>query len=314
MANVLAQNLSEYTESNKDKLIAEIVAGSKTPQIMAIQTGIKFKEEVGRMKTDVVFQDGAGCGRTPNGTTYIDTRTLTVGQIKVQENICPDDLTQSYLASKLGKGSDNRTLPFEQVYTDLKVKKITYANEIAIWQGDTDSTDANLNKFDGFLKIIDAEADVVHGNTGSVTSYDASNAVSVMDAMDAAIPTQLKTADGTRPIAILCGLDWFSTYALALRNANLFHYDGKAMNYEIIIPGSTTKLIGLDGLTGTDRMVAGVIGGEGNFVIGTDLKNEQEKFRMFWSEDDEVLKFDAKWKLGTQIRVPEELVEFTLSA
>lgn len=308
--------LTDYVDQNRDGLIGKTVAGSKSTRILDLQTGFKSAGTINRIDTDVVFQDDSGCGRTPNGTTVLDQRTLTVGEIKVEEDLCPKDLNKKYTQHQVKAGSKDDEIPFEQDYTNLKVRKINRASEIAIWQGDTTSGSANLNKFDGLIKIIDAEATVIDGNTSAATAITAANVRGLVRDMYDALPADLiEFEDGDEPVddlAVLCGSDTFKLYIKALEDANLFHYSAENSKLEINIPGTTAKLVALGGLTGTDRMFAGRIGSEGNFVIGVDLENEEEEFEMWYSKDDKVVKFDANWKMGTQIKWPEELVEFTL--
>ena len=72
------------------------------------------------------------------------------------------------------------------------------------------------------------------------------------------------------------------------------------------------KLVALGGLTDTDRIFAGRIGSDGGFVVGTDLENEEEQFTMEYSSYHDVVAFTDRYKMGTQIKFPSEIVEFTL--
>ena len=310
--------LTDYVDENRDGLIGKTVAGSKSVQILDLQTGYKSSGAINRLDTDVVFQDGSGCGRTANGTTTLDQRILVVGEIKVEEDLCVKDLNKKYMQHQVKAGSKDDVVPFEKEYTTLKVKKINAASEEAIWQGDTTSGTANLNKFDGLIKIIDAEAGVITGNTSGASAISSANIIGLINDIYAAIPASLLEGgdNGDEPLddlAILMGSDTFRTYTLALTAANLFHYDGKPSKLEIVIPGTNVRAIAVGGLTGTDRMFAGRIGSDGGFVIGVDLENEEEEFDIWYSKDDKVVKFDAAWKMGTQIKFPEEIVEFTLA-
>lgn len=309
--------LSDYVDENRDGLIGRVVGGAKSIRILDLQTGFKSSGAINSLDTDVVLQDGSNCQRTPDGTTKLTQRILTVGEIKVEEDLCVKKLNKKYTQHQVKAGSKDEDIPFAKEYTSLKAKKIAQANELAIWQGDTTSLVVNLARFDGFIKIIDAEADVVDGNVGNVAVVNAANIIQVVEDMATSIPDQLtEEIDGEEDagdLAVLLGADYFKMYKIALKNANLFHYKGEAMKMEIEIPAINVKAISLGGLTNTDRMFAGKIGSEGGFVVGTDLENEEESFDMWYSKDDKVMKFDAEYKLGTQIKFPEEIVKFALS-
>lgn len=309
--------LPAYIDQNRDDLIGQVVAGAKSVRVLDLQTGFKSAGAINILSTDAVFQDGAACGFNANGTTALSQRILTVGSLKVQENLCPKDLNSKYTQHQVKAGSKDDEIPFAEKYTAQKTSKINKASEKAIWQGDTGSGDANLNKFDGLLKIIDAATGVIEGNTGAETAITVANAVEIVQAMYNAIPADLIEAEGgdndTNDLAILCGSDFFRTYINALIGKNLYHYDATSTNLEIMVPGTNVKLMALGGLTGTNRLVAGRIGTDGGFVVGTDLENEDEQFKMWYSDDDDLVKFDTRWKMGTQIKFPNEIVEFTLA-
>jgi hypothetical protein len=300
--------LTDYVDETRPGLIGKVIADPKSAQILDLQTGYKSAGDIHTLDTDVVLQVDA-CGRTASGTTTLAKRTLTVGAIKVEEDLCPKELNAKYTQHMLKAGSKEDAIPFEKEYTEMKTAKISEVNEVAIWQGDTDSATVNLKRFDGLIKIIDAEGAVIDGNTGNETTKTSANIIKIINAIEAAIPSKLISKGD---VAVLLGYDDFRLYTQALVAANLFHYDGAAANMEIFIPGTNVKAIALDGLTGTDRVFAGRIGTQGGFVVGTDLENEEETFDMWYSKDDKIVKFDVSYKLGTQIKFPFEIVEFTL--
>ena len=127
--------LTDYVDENRDGLIGKTVIGAKSASILDLQTGYKTAGAINRIDTDVVLQADA-CGRTPSGTTTLDQRILTVGEIKVQEELCVRDLNKKYTQHQVKAGSNDDEVPFAQDYTSLKTKKINQVNEVAIWQGD----------------------------------------------------------------------------------------------------------------------------------------------------------------------------------
>jgi len=75
-------------------------------------------------------------------------------------------------------------------------------------------------------------------------------------------------------------------------------------------PGTNVKLVAVRGLNNTDRMVLSTTS---NMVFGTDLLNDSEDFKIFYSEDDDIVKFRAKFKMGVQVAFPEFIVDFELA-
>jgi hypothetical protein len=236
---------------------------------------------------------------------------VTVGKIKVNEALCPKDLEAKYLQKALPTGSMYDAIPFEQEFTDKKAKRIASQLEIALWQGDTTSVNVNLNKFDGLVKLVGAASGVVDANTSTyisgapLSSISATNVVSIFDGIYKAIPAQIVSEDD---VHIFCGMDTFRTYTIALKNANMFHYtvDVKADN-EFILPGTTIKVVAVQGLNGTNKIYAMRLS---NLFLGTDLLNEEEKFEIFYAKEADQVRFVSEFKMGVNIAFPDEVVKF----
>jgi hypothetical protein len=308
--------LSNYTKENEKQLVFSSVLGSKTADLIKAQgnvlLNVKSSEQIGIMDTDAFFQDGSSCGFNASGTTTFTQRAVTVGKIKVNEALCLKDLESKYLQKALPEGSRYTEMIFAEDYTNRKAQKIAEQLEVALWTGDTASANGNLNKFDGILKLITASgASVVNANTstyitgGPIASITVSNVVAVFDAIYSAIPAKVVAKDD---VAIFCGMDIFRLYTIALKNANLFAYnlDIKA-DSEFFLPGTTVKVIAVQGLNGTNDLVAGRIS---NFFIGTDMLDEQERYELFWAKEADQMRFVAEWKMGINYAFPDELTKF----
>jgi hypothetical protein len=273
--------------------------------------GVKSSETINIMDTDAIFQSGASCGFNASGSTSFTQRTVTVGKIKVNESLCPKDLEAKYLQKALPTGSMYDSIPFEQEFSEKKAKRIASQLEIALWQGDTTSVNVNLNKFDGLVKLVGAASGVVDANTSTfisgapLSSITAANVVSIFDGVYRAIPAQIVSEDD---VTIFCGMDTFRTYTIALKNANMFHYtvDVKADN-EFILPGTTIKVVAVQGLNGTNKVYAMRLS---NLFLGTDLLNEEEKFEIFYAKEADQVRFVSEFKMGVNIAFPDEVVKF----
>jgi len=181
--------LANYTEQNKMALITKAVFGAKTISLLTPMTGVKSSETINILDTDAVFQLGGTCGFNASGTTAITQRTVTVGKIKVNEALCPKTLEAKYTQTLLQAGSKYDGVPFEQIYSDLKVKLINKQMEIAIWNGDLSSGNVNLNKFDGIIKVA--------GKVSSATGLTNVNAIAGIGTVAQATATAVVTGTGT---------------------------------------------------------------------------------------------------------------------
>lgn len=308
--------LANYTKENVQPLLTSAVLGSKTAQILKdagqIVVGIKSSEKLPIMDTDAFFQSGDSCGFNASGTTSFTQRELSVGKLKVNESLCLRDLEAKFLQQALPAGSNYDSMVFAEAYANRKAEKIAAQLETASWQGDTASANGNLNKFDGFVKHITAAGNAVV-NANSTTFYGTpatditdANVIAIFDAVYKAIPAEVVAKED---VAIFCGMDVFRTYTIKLKNSNLFHYQvNEKADAQFFLPGTQIRVIALQGLNGTNKIVAGRIS---NFFIGTDLMDEQyEKFKMWYDDNSDLVKTAVFWKYGTQIAFPDQIVKF----
>jgi hypothetical protein len=304
--------LTNYTNELSTELVVRSLFGSKTAAVLQaagqVQVGVKSAEALNILASDVFFQ-ADGCGYTASGNTTFSQRVITVGKIKIEETLCPKTLEAKWLQTQMVPGSPT-SIPFEEQIGQEKASRIAKLIEVAMWQGDTvtSNTNPNTNRFDGFTKIIDAvSASTVSGNTSAATAITTANIEDLIDNMYNAAPADIADADD---LVLFVGIDTFKKYTTALRASNLFHYVADSEGMEIMIPATNVKMIAVGGLNGTDRMFLGRIS---NFFVGTDLANEEEELKFWYSEDNDEVRFRASFKYGVQIAFPDQLVRFKLA-
>lgn len=304
--------LANYTNEQSTELVLKSLFGSKTAAILQaagqVQVGVKSAEALNILTSDVYFQ-ADGCGYTASGNTTFTQRNITVGKIKVEETLCPKTLEAKWMQTQIAPGSPTE-VPFEvQIGTD-KSNNIAKLLEVSMWQGDTatSNTNPNTNRFDGFTKIIDAaSASTVAGNTSSATAITVANVEDLIDNIYNVIPADISEADD---LVLWVGIDTFKKYTTALRNSNLFHYAADSVGMELMIPATNVKMIAVGGLNGTNRMFLGRLS---NFFVGTDLANEEEEYKFWYSQDNDEVRFRATMKYGVQIAFPDQIVQFKLA-
>lgn len=140
--------------------------------------------------------------------------------------------------------------------------------------------------------------------TGALT------ATNILAAVDAAyMATPQRVLDSTDPTYLFMGTDAARLYLMALKNANLFHYAPEAdwLEKGFNVPGFPITIKPTPGLSGTGRMF---VLQPKNMWLGTDKENEWEEFEFWFSKDDDLLKFKARWKIGVQIGFPDEVAQY----
>ena len=300
--------LSAYIEDQDFPLSAKMQATGGLAEVASIQTGVKGSSDLQFLSTDVVF--GAdGCSRTAADSTAFTQRTLSVGSIAISENLCVKDLNGFWMQTALKEGvSGDLEIPYEQLYMEKKMNALKNQLAISDFQGDTGSGTNNLSYYDGFIKLVDAEASVIDGNTGSVTvatGITVANVLDLVDGMWLSIPEEISEKANLSlwmPYAI------YRLYVTALKNANLYHYKGE--EGETKLYGTNVTIRPTVGLSGLSRMF---ICADDNITVGMDGSGDDEDFitRLDPATNKSIF-FDVTFRRGIQIAFPDEIVEFTL--
>lgn len=303
MANSpIVTSLPQYVDENKIGLVSKSVLGAKTASMINLQTGIKDAATVNISDYDVQFGDGSDCGWDEAGSVTLSQRKIQTGQIKINMAFCDKKLLGKYAQHQVKIAAGTKTLPFEQEFTEGIVDDVKAKNEKALWMGDTDSEDANLNKYDGFVKIIDAAEGVK-----SATIASGATKVEAIKAMNKEIPAELRDKGD---VVIFVGADFFADYIQEMVDANLYHYSADNADGEYKIPAFNIRVIAVNGLNGSNRLFAGRLS---NFYVGCDLDGDEEKFDLWYSKDNREFRLDIEYNLGVQVGIPSEIVKGTLS-
>jgi hypothetical protein len=304
--------LTAYVDENKMALIKKAVLGGRTLRYISVQPDIKSSATINIINSNLVAQAG-GCGWSENGTTILTQQTLSVTPLKVNEAICLDTLETYYTQKMMQPGSYNENIPFEEIFASEKADKINALIDDLIWKGNTSTGSGNLALANGFIRLAGQtfSGSVVTGNVNVVTAITSSNIISIVDGMSSVVPTDILDMDD---LYLFCGYDFYRTYALALRNANLFHYTGaenQGEDYSQMIPGTNIRIVALRGLNGTNRAF---LSSASNLYFGTDLLSDAEDFQIFYSADFDEVRFRSKWKQGVQFAFPEFVVYFKIGS
>jgi len=299
--------LTSYTDQQRLPLITKAVFSARSAALFTKQVGIKFAAALNLMDTDAILQSGDTCGYETSGTTAFTQRNITVGRMKVQETLCPRSLEQYWMQTQLTAGSTYDGVPFEQAFSEQKALRIAEALENAIWKGNT--------YFSGVNQLLNAASgSTISGNTGAVSAsvgITTSNAIAIFDGIYNQIPQAILTRND---LVIFCGWDNFRTLLGAFKSATAVMYNQVDLaglaDGDIMYPGTNVRVIAVPGLTGTNRIVSSYLG---NFFYGTDLLSDEEQFSIWFSKDNDQVRFQASFKAGVQLAYPDLVVDFRLT-
>lgn len=293
--------LNDYINQESTELIAKSVFSAMSTRLFKVQTGVKAPTAINLLDTQVTFGDGKECGLDPLSVQAVSQRIITPGFIKVYLKYCHKDFYNTFASHLTNVAAGRETLPFEQYFIEDVIKNIGKQLEIAIWQGDTavSNTNPNTNKFDGLLKIIDAE--VTAGNVVNVYDVAQNTMLKKVWAVYNAIPE-----DNLFDAVIYMNNANFRSLVKELVDANMYHYERTIdETLDIILPGTMTHIKAVSGLTGENVIVAA---DPKHIVYGCDMENDMETFKFWFSDDDDAFKLLVEFAAGVQIALPSEIV------
>ena len=298
----IVSGLTNYVETNKEVLIKDAVLGSgikgETLPLLRKQLGVKTSERLNYMEVNPVLQDGSTCGFQANGQTVLTDRKIDTAIIKYNDQWCWKDVLGKFAEYKVRINANEDSLPFESEITDQIIKGINKQVEMLIWQGDTGDSDL----IDGFLtkaNIADSASTITVESASGATAYER-----ILDVY-MAIPEQI-----VDDAVIFVSPSLFRSYAQCLVQKNYFHYDGENGELtELFIPGSDVKVRKTYGLTGSDKIYASV---PDNMVYACDMVDAKEDFKMWYNDEDELVKVKVLFNCGVATLYPDMVIVGTV--
>lgn len=286
--------LSNYTIENPQQLIYEkIYSAGDTMKYMQVMTGIKSAEKINILSTEAYWQT-QGCSRTSSGNATFTQATLTVGKIALDLDLCERNLETKYTQLRLKNGGYYEDLAFYNEIVDQFLAEANKKLEIAIWKGDTAVTgNPYLKHFDGLVKQINAASGTT---TISGTAWSSANSRTVIQELNASVVANPDVYSGGTTLKYFMSPAMAYDYRQKLITDNLYHIN--ANNGPLKAEGTNIEIVEVAGLAGLNYIYA--IEPE-NMWFGTDMENELDKVRGWYSEDDMLFKLHAEFKACTNI-------------
>lgn len=280
--------LTAYVDENKIGLIRKSALGARTLDYVAIQTGVVGPTAVNLLNTTIEFGDGGACGWNEKGASTLSQRVITPALLKVNMSFCDKQMAKYYMNHEVNVAAGRATLPFEEAFTADVVEKTVAKLDDVIWNGVT----VGGTKYKGYLDILtDAEVEKVEKGASAYESVK--NVYAAIDAniLDKAV--------------IFVGIDTFRSIVLDLTKENLYHYNPSVdEKFELVLPGTTTKVVGVPGLNGKNVIVAG---NPEHMFYGTDMTGDEEVFQMWYSNDNQEFRLNINFAAGVQFAFPDQV-------
>lgn len=293
MANPIVTSLPAYVEQQRLPLISKSVLGSKTAGLLTLQAGVKGPTAVNLLATDVELSDGKACGWSDKGSSTLSQRKIEPVIAKVNMSFCDKALSGKWAQSQIRIAAGQAVLPFEEEFVNGVVEDVKAKIETMLWQGDADG---DQTECDGLLTIMADDSTVI-----DVAIPQGTSAYNAIKAVYAKIPAEALKYD----TVIFVGSDLFRDYVQDLVAANLYHFNPSDATGEYTLPGSAVRVIGVDGLNGTHKIVAGRLS---EMFYGTDFMNDEEVFDFWYSRDNQEFRLAISFSAGVQYAFGDHIV------
>lgn len=302
--------LDAFNNELAGPMIADIVFKGNTSEFVNVVENVKYKTPLNLYSIDPYFQGGDSVS-TASGSAEFTQRDLVVTKRTAYDNWNLQLLTEKYLGvSALPEGSYEDSLNIiNELSADL-VAKAQQLNDDFIWNAVSGSTFAQSSvvpEADGFVKLISGSTSGVKVPAASQTgSAEFGAAITATNAYDQ-ITDGIALMDANvldKELIVWCGTSVFQRIVNGLTKQNLFHFDPTSVErrgtyYSVPLPGYPNIIIvGTWGLRNSERVI---IGPPSDMFIGTDLTSDTNNFRLWFSEDDDALKYRLRNKLGVNV-------------
>jgi hypothetical protein len=291
-------NLPEYNSYGDDMLIKAFL-GLTLPKYSSVRPNLKgTTEKVGFVTNDIVLQD-LSCGFDPTGTTVQNLVTVDLCNKKLNQELCPYDLYDTYLSQYLSDSNFQETVPFEEVIlTDIS-NRVANQIEIQLWRNTTASGETQYNSqcFDGVLSLVTSG----NGANGiAYTAATASNGLDVFTSYYQAIPENILHRDD---LVLYASYSDYRALVASMRNSsyvNLFSFDdasaASGTEWSVMLPGTNVRVIPTQGLNGQNR----VIGGAAGYII-VGMNAEMMTTKAMYDPFQDVVKINLHTTYGVGV-------------
>lgn len=290
IVNPNVESLGNYVEEKRLPLIAKSFLTGKTVDLVQLETGVKQDTALNLLTAEIELGAGDKCGWDPTAGVTLSQRLLEPVFLKINQAFCDKNLLKKWASYEVNLAAGRETLPFEEKFMDEIANAIQEKIEYLIWNGTGDQ-----NEPDGYLAIL-AEDGGDPIDVDGMTDYNAIKAVYN------AIPTQIIDKADT---VIFVSEQRYRGFIQDLVAANLFHFAPDYKDGEYKLPGTSIRVIAVNGLNKTNKIVAGRLS---NFFYGVGAEDDAETFDFWYSKDNREFRLAVYFAMAAQVAFPDEIV------
>jgi hypothetical protein len=296
------QLLPNYTDQLSTDLISEALLKSFTTDFVTIQAGkTAGTSAINVMNSNVDIIDatcGFAAGQVGSNETVFSQIPLVVGSKMLKEQLCPEDLRTKWTSSQLGAGANQETVPFAELIANNKMANIAKYVENTIWQGDGVG-----GTLDGLLdQCLNANGTI--NSAGGTAQWTTSTAIAEFWLNVGSLTPALQTEDD---LIMYTSYANYQALVGALINtgasiigtfAQVSNAAGVNAPSSFVFPGTNITVFAAPGINDPTRVI---LAPKKYIFFGTGLLDEMDTFKFYYNQADDVMNFNAKFRLGTAV-------------
>jgi hypothetical protein len=294
------QLLPNYTDQLSTDLISEALLKSFTTDFVTIQAGkTAGTSAINVMNSNVDIIDatcGFAAGQVGNNETVFSQIPLVVGSKMLKEQLCPEDLRTKWTSSQLSAGANQETVPFAELIANNKMSNIAKYVENTIWQGDGATLDGLLDQ------CLNANGTI--NSAGGTAQWTTSTAIAEFWLNVGSLTPSLQTEDD---LIMYTSYANYQALVGALINtgasvigtfAQVSNASGVNAPSSFVFPGTNITVFAAPGINDPARVI---LAPKKYIFFGTGLLDEMDTFKFYYNQADDVMNFNAKFRLGTAV-------------
>lgn len=293
------ESLLGYIEQHNLPLISKMILGNRVSNMVDVRTGIKGKFTLTEIDADPVIQCGHECGWTEDGTTTFTPVEICAAPYKINMAFCDKKLLDTWMNYEVKVAAGIKTLPFEEYWTDQIVNKVNAQLEKSLFISKAD--DCACSQQGGVYNIA-----VNHGvtvNTDEISDKYGDN-FTVLDIIRELYNRLPDYAKNDPDLVAFMSYNRFNQLKQALITTSGWHVIPDGATEEIIIPGTMIKAIPTIGLEDPNNAGEILLTNPKNIVLATDLRDDQEKFDLWYSKDNREFRLAIEFIFGSGLKDP----------
>lgn len=283
------------TQDKIEDVIYSVFDNSEYLDLVRIITNIKGTQQVPK----IFLQGTGGVGNglvDSQGCGFVDTTDLVLTDVPISVTkkrmgleLCLDDLVNTTLEVHISSGARNESLDIEDAllayFTQVLRKNIQ--NYVF-----ADSVDGILNK------IL---------TSGTAVTTTASSDLGKLYDLFEALPADWKNSTEANPIIFISPNLMTGVRSEIITSSAPITSSIEVVNNRFNLPLTNAVVVATPYLTGTKA-----VGGIQNYIfLGTDLESDFEDTRIWYSNDNETIRFSAHLYLGTTVAAITDFVKYT---